>query len=397
MTDHELPGQGSTGSDGDFDEVERQTRQLLHELGMRSQTRELSASDRRRTDAAARAALEEMLSAPRSVPDQDQDPVPDPTKKPHTMARRSRRRRWAVVGVSLAAAAAVALVLVPPAFDRAAPPAADSSRSADASDPSASSMQGPATPTPPMLDFPDEDIADRIGMVSIRVGVDTLLRQLARTADRTARKERDAADPILRVITEGWRLGDPIGASGDLLAIRSDRYLLADGVIRTVEHAGRPLDSTGRVPPAEQRSTGPVSRDESNASPRSCTSPGPCSVREMLASYADFPVPPALDGALWRALAQCDPADCGEVESLGRTVDRLGRPATGFRILEPGRQRELVVYADMATGAVLGVDEIATSGEPAPGVVAPAVIGFTAIVSAERVTPDRLPPADLAG
>ncbi|MBN9611960.1 MAG: hypothetical protein J0H64_00565, partial [Actinobacteria bacterium] len=409
-----------SGTPEDFAELEQQTRQLLHGLGMRPRTRELSDSDLRRTDAAARAALEEILATPRPVQDPDRHALPQRAITARG-ARRSARRstapgRWVVAGLSLAAVVGLGFVVVPPLLDRAGPSATDAADRADASGPASSSMQGPESSTPALPVFVDATGADHVAGTTMKEDAGTLLLRLAEAATRASRHPAEPDGPIQRIVTDSWQLGERTSDTGGLLAIRTERYVLPDGATARVitREDRRPLDASGRVSDGGTAEAGPAENDETFPLPgsdalsiarldaladdpgalsialmpelRACPNQTACLVEGLARLQTDFSPRPELTAALWRRLADSD-----EGSVLGMTTDRLGRTAVAIRVPGPLEGRESVLYADPITGAYLGDDEILTRADETLGLASGSVVAFTAIVSADRIARSQLP------
>lgn len=305
----------------------------------------------------------------------------------------SQRTRWRRVAVLAAAAAVVgALVVV---------------------DPFSSTTRTAVATTPAVLAF--ENVKD--GDVP-RSG-EPARDELEALADLADDLPEPADLPNQHVVTEAWwsSTGDDgpgSMASSALVPVRLDSWFREDDTVRAVERRGTPLDDTGRVSttegdwvdqPAtvdetfdspdpgagyvETLSDDPaVLRDQLIVDPSSCTrGVGECLLAELNNLYSNYVVPPRVAAAAWRVLATEE-----SVTSLGATVDRLGREAVAFTAGASSGPTQEIVFADPVTGAYLGSEVILVEPSPDYAFDPPAVLSFSALVSAER-TAAAGPPA----
>jgi len=353
-------------------DLERQTRELMARLGVVPKHIELTPEDAARTTAIAEAALAEMLARPPAAHRAK-------TRRAPFMLTRPR-----IIRMGAATATLVVAVIVVIAMQ-------DWSR------------PGPAPGPVPVVQF---DAARDAG-----VDVAAVLSGLAKAAGR---QPDYAAAPVQLVVTEEWSAGSggrPAGASpGTVGVVRKEKYLLPDNLIRVISHAGQGLDTTGRLPNAAMEDPAAITGDESVPGPAggpaypatlplgpddliarlvsahpSCTVLEQCLPAAFVELHETYAVPPALAAALWEALATSD-----NITYLGTATDRLGRRAVGFQVPGPAPGVVRIIFADTATGAYLGSEEVSTAGGGASGVDADTVLGFTYVAAVSRINLDQV-------
>ena len=316
-----------------------------------------------------------------------------PETLPATRARQSpaRARRWARAGAFMAAAAALALVLV-----------------------TVRPGQGPehaAALTPPLLRF-DDVAAGALPAAGRPARAE--LESLAGKAESLP----DTSGGVQHVVLDSWLAstgdseGEPVHSA--LVPVRSEMFFQPDGTMRSIERRGRPLDQQGRIDTSPDSDPGPVQSDDSFES----SDPGPdyaqglptepsellsalrarqdplvcadrsggCLMDDIIDLYHSYVVPPVLTAALWRVLATDS-----SVTYLGATSDRLGRDAMAFTTLGVDGTSQGLLFADARTGAYLGDEMVLTKRSDAFSFTPPAVISFSALVRAERISEDQLP------
>lgn len=379
--DHPTPDQVGGGP-------EHELLAMLHRAGLPVEP-ELGDEDRVRTDEEARRALDAIVASPRA----DRTTSVSEALRATDATRADRARRGARLLGPLATAAAAALVVamvVHPWQD-------DHQASA-----------GRRSTTPAMADF---------SLVSFSTGADSLggepaaaaLAGLARAAEAHAPA---GSGPVQHVRLNGWFLDEQASRTTTLVATVTDRYFLPDGSLRSLERRGQPLDDAGRVDDPDP--VGVVRTDETEPGPpvgpsyaqhlptdpaalvtalvpdrTECPVLATCLTESILQLGYTWVLTPDLEAALWRTLE-----GRAGVTYLGDTRDRLGRPAVGFAVAARDAARQTVLYADPATGALLGSEEVLLRVGPAQeGLVSttPAVVSFTALADSARVSRADLP------
>lgn len=228
--------------------------------------------------------------------------------------------------------------------------------------------------------------------------------------------------PVQRIVLSSWVLsteeetGKAPPKSG-LYPVASDRYFLADGKFRTIEHRGPPLDDDGRVPgPSEPAGSNASDTDETFDGPtegpgfaetlpidparlkhKLIPQPAECAgaMASCLASrvtflYYNYVLSPSIASALWRLLA-----DEPGFTYAGQTRDRLNRRAVAFTSDASDRDKKLILLADPQTGALMGSEEVLVQNSAELGLKAPAVIEFTALVDGKRISSSEVPDPSL--
>lgn len=343
--------------------LEDEVRQLLGDLGARPLSRELTSTERDRTDRTAAAALDAMLGG---------GPGAEPPYSPSQQG--VPRRCWVLAVAAAVITAAGSVPIFRLLFGRV----------------------GVRAVTPAIPRF------DQGSRQASRDSTDVLIA----LAEASARQQEPADLPVQFVATLSWRYA---GGHASLASVPAERYLLGNGLIRLIEREPQPLDAEGRVSDDADPRTLPVASDRTIPGPAAgpeypstlptdparltaeltsgaCSQASACLAEASLSLHTGFVLRPELSAALWRALAAT-----GEADYLGETLDRIGRPAVALQVPAPGADRYRVVYADPHTGALLGADLIGTAHETGQGSIGPAVIGFTAIFGARRVSEDDLP------
>lgn len=258
--------------------------------------------------------------------------------------------------------------------------------------------------TPPVLDYEFANARD----IAYAPGEDaspTLMR-LARTADSQLPVERKGSTQFL--LTENWFVDLEDSREVQLIPRQRESWLSPDGSRRIRETAGTPLAADGRglkaddvpaqagaidetYPPdgldaqlidklgtntddvrnalldlgeCEDRQVGPARAS--------------CLYQEVVALYARYVIPSDMAATFWRVLA-AEPT----MRSLGSVRDRAGREGVGISYV-PADAPEFrkVLIISRGTGELLGTEDILIKSEPDLDVKAPAIYGFTAILTA---------------
>ncbi|GAB3196923.1 hypothetical protein GCM10027062_07330 [Nocardioides hungaricus] len=266
--------------------------------------------------------------------------------------------------------------------------------------------------TPAMLRFAGIE-AGRIEPAGEPAGA--LLHQIAA---RAAVLPEPAELPVQYVELDGWWASSAPAQDGRrartvLVPTLSRAYLLPGGDRRSIEVRGDPLDSEGRPSTVEPSwDAAPTISDTITALDRDqgldylqrlpadpgrlsrflvpddvCVETrGGCLLSTVSALFEKYVVPPQIAARLWSVLA-AEPT----ITSLGMTTDRLGREAVALTApsMSPGQQ--LLVLADPDSGRYLGSETILVAPDPAWGFDPPAVLSFTALVTAERIAASDVP------
>ena len=373
-TDHEPAMPGDVPEHA---EMEQEVRQLLQDLGARPRNLELTQEEQDRTGRAASSALAAILSSPSSdTPSQRTSTQPVATRSGQDRERRPRRG-W-VLTAAAALVVAIASVPIVRIFSEHTDPAAAS--------------------TPAMAQF------DPGGREHTQTADDALIT----LADSASKQPTTADLPVQLIATQTWHYAEEPAV---LAAVPSERYLLSNGTVRLIEREAQPLDPDGRIRTGIDIKSLPITSDKSFPGPETgpeypstlstdpselvkqlipepdeCQQTAACLVQEIVNLHTSYVLPPALSAALWTTLAKS-----GQAEYLGQTRDRLGRPAVALRVPTADADHYTVVYADPISGALLGTDLILTSADHRLSITAPAVMGFTAITLAQRVSNDDVP------
>ncbi|MDO5494254.1 MAG: hypothetical protein Q4G64_00905 [bacterium] len=232
-------------------------------------------------------------------------------------------------------------------------------------------------------------------------GVASVVSQLSESLAHQASGAVDGS--VQRVVTYEWELTDHSVGSGErsssLEAVRVDRLLTPDGFARVIERRGQELDEDGRLPRAALAREEAVVSDEMASGPPEgaeypdllltdfaalaeriapdCPGDARCIGEALIALHSTYVVDPLLGAALWEVLGGTE-----GVVLLGETLDRLGRPAVALQV--PGHDAEhvTVIFADLERGAFLGSESILVTSRPGDGLVAPAVVSFSALAYA---------------
>ena len=344
-------------------ELEQQTRQLLYDAGARPRELSLTDAEQRRTSAAARAVLDDLLTR---------------QERHHAPVRsHPSRNRWALVAVAAVIAGAVFPV----------------------SHLLSNNTSITVATTPPMAQFEDS------GRQSSTSAAD-LLTELASAA--AAQPGADPA-PVQLVITEHWQLADHQATDNGVTVTRSESYLLPDGTIRVIDRQPQPLSESGQMTPDSLSNLTPVAHDTTrptagsdypNALPtdpgalttqlvpadEDCPRLAACLTQAIIGLHEDYVLSPSMIAALWNALAQTD-----DVTYLGQTQDRLGRPTVAIQVPSVDNDHDIVIYADRTNGAFFGSEKILTTDDPGRQLAAPTVISFTMIVASQRLPLSDVP------
>lgn len=225
--------------------------------------------------------------------------------------------------------------------------------------------------------------------------------------------------PVQALSVDSWTTTTGAPASGKvashLVPMRDDSYYYPDARYRLIEKIGTTLGRGGRIDTRISWATRPVTSDTTDRirrpgpdyaaglptdgsrlhalwagqhDPTLCSSfAGGCFLGDLTSLAHTYVLPPKVLAAAWQALAQ-EPS----ITYLGTTRDRVGRDAVAFAALSPDRVSQLVVLADPATGAYLGDETVLVRPSQGYSFAPPAVTGFSAVVSARRISPDEVPP-----
>jgi hypothetical protein len=352
------------------EQLETEIRGLLAELGVQPRTIDQGLGEEERAEADLAAIL---------------------ASSPGGDAPRVRPRRARAIGF-FAAAAVIALGLV-------------------VARPWAGSSPVMAT-TPAVLHLQDADSHLDGGSAS---AAPAEFRKLAAAA---AAQQPAGDGPVQAVTVSSWLLStdEETGkapARSVLTPVVTEHLFLPDGRFRTIERRGKPLDTSGRVTdsltsmkdkPSDTDETfdgpeeGPdfadrLSRDPKVLSTQLVDSPAECAdaMAACLASrvtflHYNYVLKPDTAAAVWLTLA-----DQKGFEFLGKTRDRLDRPAVAFAFDGPDASRRQMLLADPVTGALWGSEEILVKNSSELGLKAPAVIEFNAVVRSSRIAEDEVP------
>ncbi|WP_300680037.1 hypothetical protein [Nocardioides sp.] len=271
---------------------------------------------------------------------------------------------------------------------------------------------GPAVAlTPPMLTLSGISEADAATAGSAADGVLTTLAEHASAA------AAPADEPVQRLEIAGW-WASTTPADGTapvatvLLPTVSTVYVLPDGDRRAIERRGTPLDRYGRVAALPDGDSSAVSSDQTTPLDPSRGPDYPATLpttvvgmREALAPAADcagmvascllssvqdlfenYVVPPAVTAVVWRTLA----TESG-ITSLGETKDRRGRTAQVLTAPSINPRQQILVLIDPDHGTYLGSENVLIKADENFGFDPPAVVSFTAVVSAQRVPVSAVP------
>lgn len=327
----------------------------------------------------AEAALERIMALPRDVQSDPAAPV-----RP-VRPRRTRLLRGAVVASVAAAAIVVVTVALP---QKALSPL-------HAATPALLTLTGVKTGTLPSSGFPAGD----------------RLRALAALADA---QPAPAALPVQHIVLSSWWATSGGGSKpvpSELIPVDHESFFEPNGQMRVIERRGKPLNSDSRLSSTSGGSTvsddsflsadpGPGYADRlptdparlseflvSNEDPHVCVrARGGCLVSDLTDLFQNYVVSPRVTGALWRVLA-----DQPSITYLGETYDRLNRPAEVFTAKgEDGFTQKLLLISP-TTGQYLGEEDVLITRSPQYTFEPPAVISFSALVRAERVSASSVP------
>ena len=263
--------------------------------------------------------------------------------------------------------------------------------------------------TPPLLEFASADAA-RIPATGSPAG--PVLRTLA---DLARQQPSPVAAPVQHVSISAWwaSIGrQPDGqVAGRLEPVDRASYFQPDGTMRVVERRGAPLDPRGQLvsqaagetltdesflssdPGPSHARRLPVDPDALRTTLGSAHDPavcrrasGACLMSDVVDLFHNYVVPPRLTGALWDVLST-DPT----VHYLGRTQDRLDRAAEAFATVGEDRVTQRLLLISPTTGAYLGEEVVLTRPSNAYPFEPPAVVSFSALLSAERIRRSALP------
>ncbi|MDR1426624.1 MAG: hypothetical protein LBJ08_02555 [Bifidobacteriaceae bacterium] len=360
---------------------------LLAQAGLHQRDLSLPPDEEERLGKVAQAALDQMV---RPAP---QDAAgTGPTRRVRTLtsappnrnARTSRPRRHRLVTAAVSGSATVAAGVVIALL--------------------ASSAPTPAVAvTPPMAVFSEA----QPGVLPL-AGVNAADR-LRDLAESVALASDDGGGDVQWVRLAGWWLGaqsseGAAGGSPTLDPISADKYFLPDGTVRLIERRGEPLDPhkglvdadgtwvkirDEAVPGRDQGahyaqtlSTDPATLTGQLVTDRAgCPNLATCVANQIADLHYAYVIPARVRAAMWLALAETQ-----GMSFLGQTNDRLGRPALAFAA--PATQdRQLLLYADQETGALLGSEVILVRDSQELGIEAPAVMEFTALMGGGAVKP----------
>lgn len=330
----------------------------------------------------AESALADIVTMPR-----DAQATPLPVRRAP-----SRTRKLVRAGGFVAAAAVLALVFVIVRPGQSPEPA--------------------AAGTPPLLRF--EDVKPGTLPAAGKPAAAALEKLAAKAETLPA-----SAGPVQRVVLDSWwastETSDTAPARSALVPVQRESYFQPDGTIRAIERRGAPLDQNGRIDPSLDSLRGPVQSDDSFESP----DPGPnyaetlptnaatlrttlearqdpvtcaeasggCLVNDVVDLYHNYVLPPRLAAALWEVMST-DPS----ITYLGPTHDRLGRDAIAFTTPGVDGTSQSLVFVNPKTGAYLGDEVVLTKTSDAFSFTPPAVVSFSALVIADRIEEDQLPP-----
>lgn len=286
-----------------------------------------------------------------------------------------------------------------------------------------------AAVTPPLLDFSlvdEQELATADG-----VGASDVLLDLAGAASLRSPVAIDSAEQVQHVVQDRWDsvyLQDaPDTATWFVVPTRAESWLYPDGSLARSELSGSPIDQDGEAmdladiphleplgdaidffPPGEVEPALPalLSRDPAELREELLVD-GACdpdtaaivgmSDAECVAVLLDavtelydvYVVPPDLEAALWRMLA-----DEPGLRSLGATVDRSGRDGVSIMFRHPDLPLMTVLIIDPESGGLLGQEWLVLVDDEAAGLDAPYVSGFVTHVASSAQPTDAGPVVD---
>lgn len=242
-----------------------------------------------------------------------------------------------------------------------------------------------------------------------------------RLAEIAGRQTPSGSGPVQHVALSAWwsSNGDEDGESvtSVLEPVEVDSYFRSDGTMRLIERRGPPLDDEGRVESPRRGDTltdesfengdpGPGYADRLPVTPdplrRALTKGydqttchealGACLMSDVVGLFAQYVVSPELTSALWRVLAT-EPS----ITHLGQVRDRLGRPAEAFTTPSRDGVSQDLLLISPTTAAYLGEEVVLVKPAEHYSFTPPAVLSFTALVSAERIPAANVPSAAQSG
>lgn len=267
--------------------------------------------------------------------------------------------------------------------------------------------------TPAMLRFAEV----RSGQIeTVGAPARDLLHQLA---TRAAAQPEPADLPVQHVELDGWWASSaPPDEKHDkartvLVPVQSSAYLLPNGDRRAIEHRGAPLDADGRLstigldwdnasriadtiaPMDEEQDvdyiqTLPTDIEklrEVLAPEEACAQTrGGCLLSGVASLFETYVVPPDVTARLWTTLATET-----TITTLGDTTDRRGRHAVALTALSMNPEEQFVILIDPQSGHYLGSETVLIKPSLNLGFDPPAVITFTYLIKADRISEYDVP------
>lgn len=349
-------------------------------------------------DAATDAGLTELIS-PESVgvslesPDdflarmkrEDAQELPQPIAK----SKVPRRRAATIAALAVAAAALLVLGVIQPWHPTVA--------TAD---------------TPPVLDYEFAKASN----IAYAPGEDATA-ELLKLSDIASQTTLDqGSGPIQHVLTSAMfaTISEDGAEKASAAQIPKivESWIDPDGSLRTTETNGKPLGPDGRGLTKAAKSQQPATDSDDTFAAGSVDSQfianldsSPAAVREALLKrtrcpahdrgsrqslclyqqitdlYSRFVVPPKIASAFWQTLA-----DEGRFRLLGTVQDRDRRSGIGISFIPESHPfSRLILIISPKTGQLLGTEEILIKQQPDLDVHVPAILSFTAILSADFV------------
>lgn len=265
--------------------------------------------------------------------------------------------------------------------------------------------------TPPPLDY--EFVA--ASKIAYAPGRDPRagLRELSRVAAGTEDRFVAGGAQHITTIAMFARVGDS-GPSYEGTGVPriQETWLGADGAVRTSEESGQPLGADGRglaagratksrpLPVFATRPSGSVDAGFVETLPTDvaglrsallrrggCVDGGAgnsrsvCLYTQIVDLYGSYVIPQRVASTFWAMLAQES-----DFRLLGRVEDRARRAGIGVSIVPAARSsHRYVMIISRTTGQLLGTEDILIKRQPELAIDAPAIMGFTAILSANYV------------
>lgn len=264
--------------------------------------------------------------------------------------------------------------------------------------------------TPAILDF--EFANARAIATAPGESATTTLLDLAQTASAAGKAQ--GVGGYQRVVTDNWfTTGETTGEGSKSVLVPqvNETYVYPDGRFRLIERRGTPLAPDGRGAPSRgdweklptvideihaAEATAPDVVDNFSTVPSvlrgqlldhaGCGDQlgglpdGLCLFSEVQALFTRYVVPHQVAAAMWTVLA-----DVPEVRSLGAVTDRVGRKGVGVSLFDrDDLDKRWILVISPKSGQLLGTEQILLEPSEDINHTVPAILEFTAIITAER-------------